>query len=87
MWTLPGKPSGYHACSVVGTVHSRHDGRRVIGDKAHDGVSTGFVAFRDSFLDSDRPQWVRIAKMALPYIDPFVSERYTISTLLPLRLK
>ena len=67
MWTVHGEPSGYHACSVVGTDDSRHDGGPVVGDWAHDGVSTGLVIFKDSCIDFDRPHWVRIAKVALHY--------------------
>ena len=48
MWTVRGEPSGYHACSVVWTDDSWHDGGPVVGDWAHEGVSTKLVIFNDS---------------------------------------
>ena len=42
------EPSGYHACSVFETDDRWHDGRTVVGDRTHDGVSTGIVIFKDS---------------------------------------
>ena len=66
-YTTPSEPSGYHACSVVGTDDGRHDGRLVVGDWAHDGVVTGLVIFKDSCVDFDRARGVRIAKVELHY--------------------
>ena len=52
---VPGEPPGYHACSLVGTDDGWHDGRRVVGDWTHDGVSTGLAIFKDSCVGFDRP--------------------------------
>ena len=69
MGTNLGDPSGYHACLVVGTDTSYNDLRTVVGGCAHNGVSTGLVIFKDSCVDFDRTNWVRIAKVALHYGD------------------
>ena len=69
MSTVRVEPSGYHACSVVWTHDSWHDGGPVDGDWTHEGVSTGLVIFEKFFcIYFDRPQWIRIAKVALNYI-------------------
>ena len=48
MWTVRGEPSGYDAYSVVWIDNSWHDGGLVVGDWAHEGVSTKLVIFNDS---------------------------------------
>ena len=48
MWMVPGEPSGYHACNIVGTDESWHVGRPVVGDWTQDGLSTGLFIFKDS---------------------------------------
>ena len=76
MWTVPGEPAGYQACSVVGTDDSRHDGRPVVGDWADDRVVVGLVIFEDCCVDLDRPHWVRIAKVALHYMNFIYTRDY-----------
>ena len=67
MWTVPGEPLGYHACSVVGTDDRWHDGKPplVIGltmERRPDWPFSGILC-----IDFDRPHWVRIVKVTLHY--------------------
>ena len=48
MWTVPGEPPGYHACSVVWNDDSWHNGRPVFGDWTNGGVPAGLKIFKDS---------------------------------------
>ena len=51
MWTDPGEPYGHLSLLLGGG----HNGRLLVADWAHNGVSTGLVIFKDSCVDFYRP--------------------------------